>query len=132
MPDRRSKMLTGLTPDQLRGAEIGALDRPLVKKSEGSIIYLHGNEEIPPALEAELDGVEEGAEIEVTLGPGIAYGDYNPEAFAQFDALARKIMNRTSAVQTQPTLRIAASMCARWRRATGSAASPSSPSPPWC
>lgn len=48
-------------------------------QSEGSIIYLHGNEEIPPALEAELDGVEEGAEIEVTLGPGIAYGDYNPD-----------------------------------------------------
>jgi FKBP-type peptidyl-prolyl cis-trans isomerase SlyD len=48
-------------------------------QSEGSIIYLHGNEEIPPALESELDGVEEGAEIEVTLGPGIAYGDYNPD-----------------------------------------------------
>jgi FKBP-type peptidyl-prolyl cis-trans isomerase SlyD len=48
-------------------------------QSEGSIIYLHGNEEIPPALEAELDGVEEGAELEITLGPGIAYGDYNPD-----------------------------------------------------
>ena len=45
----------------------------------GSLTYLHGNDEIPPGLERELDGVEEGAELEVTLGPGEAYGDYNPD-----------------------------------------------------
>lgn len=48
-------------------------------KQGGSLVYLHGNEEIPPGLEVELDGVEEGAELEITLGPGAAYGDYNPD-----------------------------------------------------
>jgi FKBP-type peptidyl-prolyl cis-trans isomerase SlyD len=48
-------------------------------QNEGSITYLHGNEEIPPALEAELEGIEEGAEVEITLAPGVAYGDYNPD-----------------------------------------------------
>ena len=47
---------------------------------DGNVLtYLHGNDEIPPGLEKELDGVEEGAMIEVTLKPGEAYGDYNPD-----------------------------------------------------
>lgn len=48
-------------------------------KDGGSLTYLHGNEEIPPGLEEQLDGIEEGAEIEITLPPGEAYGDYNPD-----------------------------------------------------
>jgi FKBP-type peptidyl-prolyl cis-trans isomerase SlyD len=48
-------------------------------KDGGKLTYLHGNEEIPPALETQLDGVEEGAEIEVTLAAGQAYGEYNPD-----------------------------------------------------
>lgn len=48
-------------------------------REAGALTYLHGNDEIPPGLEKELDGVEEGARIEVTLPPGEAYGDYNPD-----------------------------------------------------
>lgn len=41
--------------------------------------YLHGYGEIPPGLEQKLAGVEAGAEFEVTLAPGEAFGDYDPE-----------------------------------------------------
>jgi FKBP-type peptidyl-prolyl cis-trans isomerase SlyD len=48
-------------------------------KDGNLLTYLHGNEEIPPGLEEQLDGVEEGALIEVTLAAGEAYGEYNPD-----------------------------------------------------
>jgi FKBP-type peptidyl-prolyl cis-trans isomerase SlyD len=48
-------------------------------KQGDALVYLHGNDEIPPGLEKQLDGVEEGALIEVTLAPGEAYGEYNPD-----------------------------------------------------
>ena len=41
--------------------------------------YLHGYGEIPAGLEEKLDGVEEGAAMVINLGPGEAYGDYNPD-----------------------------------------------------
>jgi len=41
--------------------------------------YLHGYGEIAPGLEEELDGVEEGAVLEIELPPGKAYGEYNPD-----------------------------------------------------
>jgi len=41
--------------------------------------YLHGYGEIAPGLEEELDGVEEGAVLEIELAPGKAYGEYNPD-----------------------------------------------------
>lgn len=41
--------------------------------------YLHGYGEIPDGLERELDGADVGAEMSVTLGPGEAFGDYDPE-----------------------------------------------------
>jgi FKBP-type peptidyl-prolyl cis-trans isomerase SlyD len=60
-----------------------------LKDEEGSVVesagpeepmtYLHGYGEIAPGLEEELDGVEEGAVLEIVLPPGKAYGDYNPE-----------------------------------------------------
>lgn len=46
---------------------------------DGPMSYLHGYGEIPPGLEKKLDGVEAGAEFEVTLAPGEAFGDYDPE-----------------------------------------------------
>ena len=54
--------------------------RKLVESSdeEGPIRYRHGNEEILPGLEAALDGLEEGAEVRVTLAPEEAYGAHNP------------------------------------------------------
>ncbi|MFN0242749.1 MAG: peptidylprolyl isomerase [Planctomycetota bacterium] len=61
---------------QLRDAEGSIVED---SKNSGSLTYLHGNEEIPPTLEEQLDGIEEGAELEVTLGPGVAYGAYNPD-----------------------------------------------------
>ena len=48
-------------------------------KDGNLLTYLHGNDEIPPGLEEQLDGVEEGALIEVTLAAGEAYGEYNPD-----------------------------------------------------
>lgn len=61
--------------------ELRDAEGQLVEASQegGALTYLHGNEEIPPGLEDHLDGVEEGAELEVTLPPGEAYGDYNPD-----------------------------------------------------
>ena len=45
----------------------------------GPMSYLHGYGEIPPGLEKKLDGVEAGAELKVTLLPGEAFGDYDPD-----------------------------------------------------
>jgi FKBP-type peptidyl-prolyl cis-trans isomerase SlyD len=45
----------------------------------GPMSYLHGYGEIPPGLEQKLDGAEEGAELRVTLMPGEAFGDYDPD-----------------------------------------------------
>jgi FKBP-type peptidyl-prolyl cis-trans isomerase SlyD len=60
-----------------------------LKDSEGDVVesadaaepmtYLHGYGEIAPGLEEELDGVEEGALLEIVLPPEKAYGDYNPD-----------------------------------------------------
>lgn len=47
--------------------------------ADGPMSYLHGHGEIPEGLERELDGVDVGVEMEVTLGPGEAFGDYDPE-----------------------------------------------------
>ena len=45
----------------------------------GPMVYLHGHEEIPPPLEKELEGRDVGEELKVTLPPGAAYGEYNPD-----------------------------------------------------
>ncbi|MBL8858037.1 MAG: peptidylprolyl isomerase [Planctomycetes bacterium] len=56
-------------------------DGEVVEQSgaDGPMSYLHGYGEIPSGLEARLDGVEVGAAFEVTLAPGEAFGDYDPE-----------------------------------------------------
>ena len=38
--DRRARLLGPLNPARLRGAEIGALNRPVVRKEEGEILYI--------------------------------------------------------------------------------------------
>jgi FKBP-type peptidyl-prolyl cis-trans isomerase SlyD len=45
----------------------------------GPMSYLHGYGEIPPGLEQKLEGVEAGTELKVTLMPGEAFGDYDPD-----------------------------------------------------
>jgi FKBP-type peptidyl-prolyl cis-trans isomerase SlyD len=56
-------------------------DGGIVEQSDegGPMSYLHGYGEIPSGLEAKLDGVEEGAQLMVTLQPGEAFGDYDPD-----------------------------------------------------
>jgi len=60
-----------------------------LKDAEGEVVesaeagdpmsYLHGYGEIAPGLEEHLDGVEEGAVLEIVLPPEKAYGPYNPD-----------------------------------------------------
>lgn len=42
--------------------------------------YLHGKQNILPALEAEFSGKQAGDSLQVSLTPDQAYGEYNPEA----------------------------------------------------
>lgn len=46
---------------------------------DGPMSYLHGYGEIPPGLETRLTGAEVGTAFEVTLAPGEAFGDYDPD-----------------------------------------------------
>lgn len=45
--------------------------------------YTHGENQILPALEAELDGLEIAQEKEIELDPSDAYGEVNPDAFQE-------------------------------------------------
>jgi FKBP-type peptidyl-prolyl cis-trans isomerase SlyD len=45
----------------------------------GPITYLQGNEQIFPALEGAVEGLEAGAEREISLGPGESYGERREE-----------------------------------------------------
>lgn len=42
--------------------------------NRGPMVYLHGHEEILPALETGLDGIEEGQKVSICLEPDQAYG----------------------------------------------------------
>jgi FKBP-type peptidyl-prolyl cis-trans isomerase 2 len=46
---------------------------------DAPVSYAHGNDEILPGLEHALDGAVEGDELQVTLPPGEAYGEYSPD-----------------------------------------------------
>ncbi len=61
---------------QLKDEEGGIVEQ---SDEGGPMSYLHGYGEIPSGLEAKLDGVEEGTALEVTLQPGEAFGDYDPD-----------------------------------------------------
>lgn len=41
------------------------------------LVYMHGIGELPDGLERELEGKQAGAEVEVTLEPEDAYGEYD-------------------------------------------------------
>lgn len=45
----------------------------------GPLEYVHGEGELPPALEDALEGRERGDEVEVDLAPGEAFGDYDAD-----------------------------------------------------
>ncbi len=60
-----------------RGATLDATD-------EGhTISYVHGHDQILPALEAALVGMRAGDETEITLPPERAYGTIDPAALAE-------------------------------------------------
>lgn len=46
---------------------------------EGPLVYLHGLEEIPPALEQRLADAQPGTHLEVTLESEEAFGEYDVE-----------------------------------------------------
>jgi FKBP-type peptidyl-prolyl cis-trans isomerase SlyD len=54
----------------------------LLEESHGGepTAYLHGNQNILPAMEAELEGKQAGDSLQISLTPDQAYGEYNPEA----------------------------------------------------
>lgn len=45
----------------------------------GPMIYLHGHEEILPALEQGLEGAGEGEQLSICLEPDQAYGPFDPD-----------------------------------------------------
>lgn len=61
--------------------ELKGEDGEVVESADASdpMTYLHGYGEIAPGLEEELDGVEEGAMLEIELPADKAYGAYEPD-----------------------------------------------------
>jgi FKBP-type peptidyl-prolyl cis-trans isomerase SlyD len=56
-----------------------------LESTEGgrSFTYVHGQQQLPPALENALAGLAVGEEKTVTLGPTEAYGTVDPTAFME-------------------------------------------------
>ena len=48
-------------------------------RNEGPLSYLHGGGELPEGLEERLEGKQAGDEVQVTLSPEDAYGDYDED-----------------------------------------------------
>jgi len=75
-------------------------------QEEGPLQYLHGNGEIPERLEKALDGLDTGAELELTLAPEEAFGEYDLEALttvprAEFPADAELEQDQWIQVEVQ-------------------------------
>lgn len=51
--------------------------------SDSPLVYLHGNENIIPGLERELEGKETGASLKVTIKPADAYGEHSDKLIAE-------------------------------------------------
>jgi FKBP-type peptidyl-prolyl cis-trans isomerase SlyD len=51
----------------------------LVERSEEPLLYLHGQDDIFPRVEAELTGREPGERVALQLEPEDAFGDYDPD-----------------------------------------------------
>jgi len=47
------------------------------------LIYIQGNQQIVPALEKALEGVEIGESTEISIGPQEGYGERSEEAFQE-------------------------------------------------
>jgi FKBP-type peptidyl-prolyl cis-trans isomerase SlyD len=56
-------------------------EEQVIDSSEGGapLVYLHGQKNIIPGLEAALEGKAIGDEFDVTIEPAEGYGDYNEE-----------------------------------------------------
>lgn len=52
------------------------------------LVYLHGNENIIPGLERELEGKEKGATLKVVVKPADAYGEYSDKLVAEVNKSA--------------------------------------------
>ena len=48
-------------------------------EEEGLMTVRIGGEDLPPALENALEGKQVGDEVKVSLAPGEAFGEYNPD-----------------------------------------------------
>lgn len=57
----------------------------VIDSSEGAapMVYLHGHQNIIPGLEKALEGKHAGDELEVTIEPADAYGEYSEERVQQ-------------------------------------------------
>jgi FKBP-type peptidyl-prolyl cis-trans isomerase SlyD len=60
-------------------------DGSVVESNVGAepVEYVHGQDQILPGLQAELDGLEVDEEKSITLEPAQAYGEKNPEAIQE-------------------------------------------------
>lgn len=60
-------------------------NQEVIDSSEGAapMVYLHGHQNIIPGLEKALDGKQVGDELEVTIEPADAYGEYSEERVQQ-------------------------------------------------
>lgn len=61
------------------------VDGKVVDSTEGSdpLQYVHGQKQIIPGLEKQLEGLKVGDEREATIKPEEAYGVVNPNAYAE-------------------------------------------------
>lgn len=61
------------------------VDEKLVESSQGGepLSYIHGQKQIIPGLEAQLEGLSAGEKKEVTVTPEQAYGERTDEAIRQ-------------------------------------------------
>jgi FKBP-type peptidyl-prolyl cis-trans isomerase SlyD len=50
----------------------------LLERSDEPLVYLHGHDDIFPAVEQALSGKEAGAHVALQLEPEQAFGDYDP------------------------------------------------------
>ncbi|EKF73201.1 peptidyl-prolyl cis-trans isomerase [Alcanivorax hongdengensis A-11-3] len=65
--------------------------------------YLHGANNIIAGLEKALAGKEEGEQVDVTLEPADAYGEYNPELFQR---ISRKYLKHAGKLMPGKTVTV--------------------------
>ncbi len=59
-------------------------------KDKEPMEYVHGKQMIIPGLEREMEGLEEGAQKDIIVGPEDAYGPVNPKAIVEMPKSALK------------------------------------------